>query len=229
VRGVLNAALLLTVVGLGSAITASPFTAEAAGLEVGSIVTVTGTDGSGLRVRSAPGITKNVLTTIRDGQKLEILDGPETADGLDWYQVKSGSIKGWSNGKYLVAAPAERAPKSASPYDSELVASAPAVPAGARTFVSRTTGYARGNKGVGSKTATGTGVRWGTVSVDPSVISFGSQLLIEGFDGGIFIAEDRGSAIKGTHVDIFFPEAVAATKYGSQQRKVTIIREGYGR
>jgi hypothetical protein len=30
-------------------------------------------------------------------------------------------------------------------------------------------------------------------------------------------------------VDIFFPEAVAASKYGSQQRKVTIIREGYGR
>ena len=93
----------------------------------------------------------------------------------------------------------------------------------------RTTGYATGNKGVGTRTATGTQVRWGIVSVDPSVIPFGSQLVIDGFEGGVFTAEDRGSAIKGTQVHIYFPEPAAAGKYGMQQRRVTIIREGYAR
>jgi 3D (Asp-Asp-Asp) domain-containing protein len=229
VRGVLTAALLPAFLGLGYAIFAAPQQALAAELQAGSTVTVAGTDGNGLRVRSAPGVGSNVLTTVKDGSRLQILAGPEAADGLEWYKVKSESHAGWSNAKYLTAAPPERAPKSASPYESELAAPVPPVPSGARTFVSRTTAYATGNKGVGTRTATGTAVRWGTVSVDPTVIPFGSQLLIDGFDDTVFTAEDRGSGVKGTHVDIFFPDGAIAGKYGTQQRKVTVVREGYGR
>ncbi|HEX3246153.1 MAG TPA: 3D domain-containing protein [Chloroflexota bacterium] len=225
-RGVLNAALLLTMVGLGNAALAvSPAAADE--LQEGSIVTVSGTAGEGLRVRSDSGTASRVLTTIKEGQRLEILDGPVKANDLDWYKVKANGVTGWSNGKYLV--PVERAPKSASPNSSELGATSTDASRGPRTFVSSTTGYATGNKGVGTRTATGTQVRWGIVSVDPSVIPFGSQLVIDGFEGGLFTAEDRGSAIKGTHVDIFFPEQAAAGKYGTQQRRVTVIREGYGR
>jgi 3D (Asp-Asp-Asp) domain-containing protein len=166
---------------------------------------------------------------VKDGAKLQVLDGPEAADGLEWYKVKSESHTGWSNAKYLTAAPLDRAPKSASPYESELAAPVPPIPSGARSFVSKTTAYATGNKGVGTRTATGTAVRWGTVSVDPSVIPFGSQLLIDGFDGTVFTAEDRGSGVKGTHIDIFFTDGAVAGKYGTQQRRVTILREGYAR
>jgi 3D (Asp-Asp-Asp) domain-containing protein len=228
VRGLLNAALLPTLLGLGCVFIAAPGLAKAAELKAGSVVRVTGTDGNGLRVRSTPGVNSKVLATIKDGQRLEILDGPRTADGLDWYQVKSESLTGWSNAKYLTAALPERAPKSATPYDSELAAPMPPISAGS-TFVAKTTGYATGNPGVGTRTATGTAVRWGVVAVDPTVIAFGSQLVIDGFDGALFIAEDRGSKVKGTAVDIFFPESAAAGKYGTQQRRVTVVREGSGR
>jgi 3D (Asp-Asp-Asp) domain-containing protein len=229
VRGLLTAAMLPAFLGFGYAFFTAPRNAMAAELQSGSTVTVIGTEGSGLRIRSAPGIGSKVLATVTDGSRLQILDGPEAADGLEWYKVKSESNTGWSNAKYLTATPPDRAPKSATAYESELAAPAPPVPSGARVFVSKTTAYATGNKGVGTRTATGTGVRWGTVSVDPSVIPFGSQLLIDGFDGTVFTAEDRGSGIKGAHVDIFFPEPAVAGKYGTQQRKVTIVREGYGR
>ncbi|MFN0071595.1 MAG: 3D domain-containing protein [Chloroflexota bacterium] len=226
-RSALNVALLIAFVGIGSFSSATSIARAADELQQGSIATVVGTDGSGLRVRLAPGITNRVVGTIREGQRLDILDGPVHSGGLDWYQIKLDALTGWSNAKYLV--PVDRAPKSASPYMSELVAPMPEVPAGARALISKTTGYATGNPGVGTRTATGTTVRWGTVSVDPGVIPFGSQLLIDGFDGTVFTAEDRGSGVKGTHVDIFFPEPAAASKYGTQQRRITVIREGYGR
>lgn len=227
-RTVLNAALLAVLMASGSVMLAAGAAHAADELQVGSIATVAGTDGGGLRVRSAAGITNRVLGTLRDGQRVEILSGSVSVGGLDWYQVKTDTLTGWSNSKYLISV--ERAPKSASPsYMTELVAPPPDVPAGARAFMSKTTGYATGNPGVGTRTATGTTVRWGTVSVDPNTIPFGSQLLIDGFEGTVFTAEDRGGGVRGTHVDIFFPEGAAATKYGTQQRRVTVIREGYGR
>ena len=42
-----------------------------------------------------------------------------------------------------------------------------------------------------------------TVAVDPSVIPLGTYLMIEGYDGIIFRADDTGSAVKGYHIDIF--------------------------
>lgn len=228
-RGLLTAAMLPAFLGLGYAFFTAPRSALAAELQSGSTVIVAGTDGSGLRIRSAPGIGSTVLVTVKEGSRLQILDGPQVADGLEWYKVKSETQTGWSSAKYLSATPSDRTVKSLTAYDTELATPIPPIPSGARVIVSPTTAYATGNKGVGTRTATGTTVRWGTVSVDPTVIPFGSQLLIDGFEGTVFTAEDRGSGIKGTHVDIFFPEAAVAGKYGTQQRKVTIVREGYGR
>lgn len=42
-----------------------------------------------------------------------------------------------------------------------------------------------------------------TVAVDPSVIPLGTYLMIEGYEGIIFRADDTGSAVKGYHIDIF--------------------------
>lgn len=42
-----------------------------------------------------------------------------------------------------------------------------------------------------------------TVAVDPAVIPLGTYLVIEGYDGIIFRADDTGSAINGYDIDIF--------------------------
>lgn len=57
------------------------------------------------------------------------------------------------------------------------------------------------SEGWGHKTATGAyATEFRTVAVDPSVIPYGTHLLINGFE---FIAEDCGGAIGGNHIDIF--------------------------
>ena len=49
------------------------------------------------------------------------------------------------------------------------------------------------------RTATGTTPRFGTVAVDPRVIPLGSRLLIQGFEGVVFVAEDAtGGAVQVT-------------------------------
>src|SRR5215208_5273575 len=54
-------------------------------LPPGSSAVVSGTDGTGLRVRSGPGPTNNVLTTLKDGERVEITGAPQESNGLIWY------------------------------------------------------------------------------------------------------------------------------------------------
>jgi len=65
-------------------------------------------------------------------------------------------------------------------------------------------------------------VRWGVVAVDPRVIPLGSRIMIEGFDN-VFTAEDTGGAVRGNHVDIYFPDRAEAIRFGIQHRTVTIL------
>jgi 3D (Asp-Asp-Asp) domain-containing protein len=81
---------------------------------------------------------------------------------------------------------------------------------------------------VGTRTATGTTVRWGVVSVDPRFIPLGSELEIEGL-GGRFVAEDTGGAVRGAHVDVWLPDLDSSLRFGAQYRRVTVLREGSGR
>lgn len=61
----------------------------------------------------------------------------------------------------------------------------------------------------------------GVIAVDPSVIPFGSVLWVEGYGYGI--ALDRGSAIKGYRIDLFFNTRKEALKWGVKKVKVCII------
>ena len=74
-------------------------------------------------------------------------------------------------------------------------------------------------------TATGKHAKWRTVAVDRKVIKLGSRLKIEGFPNTIFYAEDVGGAIKGRHIDIWFPSHEEALEFGVQKRVVYIIQE----
>jgi len=191
--------------------------AEAAeDLPVGATAVVNGTDGSGLRMRSGPGLSHKVLTVLAEGDRVLVLDGPVSESAQDWYQVKTDAAKGWALGKYLISA--DRGLRSAS-----------LGPGGTgRTFSAKISTYSAGDPGVGNFTDTVTQVRLGTVAVDPRFISFGSQITIEGFDGMLFTAEDRGGGVIGPHVDVYIPDRAAFGPFNTQMRKVTVLREGYG-
>lgn len=77
------------------------------------------------------------------------------------------------------------------------------------------------NDGDSSKTATGTTPTPGrTIAVDPSVIPYGSEVII---NGQSFIAEDCGGAIKGNRIDICFATHQEALEFGIQYANVSYV------
>ncbi len=210
-------ATLITVVSLAfGAFSTSP-AAAAEQLQVGQSAIVTGTEGRGLRVRSGPGMSHKIVTTANEGATVQVVAGPVSDGDDDWYQISVGtSTTGWGIGKYLTSSTTVRAMSNAE---------------GQRTFIAKMTAYADGVGGVphGAKTYSGTKTRWGVVAVDPKVVPIGSALLIDGYEGTTFIAEDVGGAIKGETIDIWLPDAKEAKSYGTQYRRVTVIREGPAR
>lgn len=76
-------------------------------------------------------------------------------------------------------------------------------------------------------TASGTKARPGVVAVDPSVIPLGTKLYIESTDGtkdyGFATAEDKGGAIKGNKIDLFFESASQVRQFGRRKVKVYIL------
>lgn len=77
------------------------------------------------------------------------------------------------------------------------------------------------NDGDGSKTSTGATPTVGrTVAVDPKVIPYGSEVII---NGHTYIAEDCGGAIKGNKVDILFATHEEAMDFGVRYAEVSYI------
>jgi 3D (Asp-Asp-Asp) domain-containing protein len=203
---------------MGLAIVAGPTDAWAREeFSVGSSAVVSGTDGKGLRVRSGPGMSYRIVSTLSEGTAVEIEAGPVSDDDDDWYQLSvNGKVLGWSLEKYLKAGAPSQVRSDG---------------AGGRTFVANVTAYADGVGGVplNARTATGTRTRWGVVAVDPRFIPLGSSMRIDGYGDQVFTAEDVGSAIRGATIDIWLPDGSQARRYGTQRRRVTILREGPAR
>ncbi len=87
--------------------------------------------------------------------------------------------------------------------------------AGGRSLTVRATGYAlRGT------TATGVAVAYGIVAVDPSVIPLGTRMTVPGYGEGI--AADTGGAVKGAHIDLWFPTRAEALAWGSRTVTITL-------
>jgi 3D (Asp-Asp-Asp) domain-containing protein len=192
-------------------------------IQPGQSAVVTGTEGRGLRVRAGPAISHKIVTTANEGTTVQVVAGPVNDGGDDWYQLSIGTatastptIVGWGIGKYLAPSGTVKAMSNAE---------------GRRTFLAKITAYADGIGGVpmGARTYSGTRTRWGVVAVDPKVIPIGSSLLIEGYDDVTFVAEDVGGGIKGEAIDIWLPDPKEARSYGTQYRRVTIVREGPAR
>lgn len=88
------------------------------------------------------------------------------------------------------------------------------------------TGKMPGMPGYGL-TASGTKARVGAVAVDPEVIPLGTKLYIEYADGtggyGYAVAEDKGSAIKGYRVDLFFNTYQECIDFGRRRVIVYVL------
>lgn len=69
-------------------------------------------------------------------------------------------------------------------------------------------------------TASNTYARPGTIAADTSLFPFGTILYIPGY--GFGIVEDRGGAIKGQHVDLYFRKHSEAKVWGVQQKSVKV-------
>ena len=77
------------------------------------------------------------------------------------------------------------------------------------------------NNGSSNSTSTGTVPTVGrTIAVDPSVIPYGSEVVI---DGHTYIAEDCGGAIKGNRIDILFATHKDALRFGIQYEEVFVV------
>lgn len=71
-------------------------------------------------------------------------------------------------------------------------------------------------------TASGTVAAKGTIAADPAVYPFGTRIGIPGY--GVGIVQDVGGAIKGAHIDIWFPSHAAAIAWGARKVKVKVKR-----
>ena len=60
-----------------------------------------------------------------------------------------------------------------------------------------------------------------TIAADTKVLPFGTKVYIEGI--GERIVQDRGGAIKGNRIDIYFNTHEKALQYGRQTKEVTIL------
>jgi len=69
-------------------------------------------------------------------------------------------------------------------------------------------------------TASGTKARKGTIAADTRIFPFGTILYIEGYGYGR--VEDRGGAIKGNHIDLYFRTHQQALEWGKKTKRVKV-------
>ncbi len=75
---------------------------------VGGYVQITGTDGDGLRLRSAPGLASELLFLGEDAEVFQVRDGPQEANGYTWWYIVAPydeSRAGWAAANFLAVVP----------------------------------------------------------------------------------------------------------------------------
>lgn len=106
-----------------------------------------------------------------------------------------------------------------------LLDSEPVAADSSRTITMTATGYCPCNQCNypygGQPTYMGDIVQHGIAAVDPSVISMGSHLQVEGY--GYAKASDQGNAIIGNRIDLCFNSHAEALRWGIRTVKVTVL------
>ena len=83
-------------------------TAPAGMIASGVYVQITGTGGDGLRLRSAPGLTSELLFLGEDAEVFQVRDGPQEANGYTWWYLVAPydeSRAGWAAANFLSVVP----------------------------------------------------------------------------------------------------------------------------
>lgn len=83
-------------------------------------------------------------------------------------------------------------------------------------------GRLRGRRKEIGVTASGRRARIGTVAADTTVLPLGTLVFVPGFGWGR--VEDRGGAIKGNKLDLWFEEHAMARDWGRKKKKVAVWR-----
>jgi len=79
------------------------------GLAIGSYVQISGTEGQGLRIRSAPGLDSEFVFLGYDSEVFVVQDGPKTVDGYVWWYLVApydATRVGWAAADFLTFIPA---------------------------------------------------------------------------------------------------------------------------
>ncbi len=71
-------------------------------------------------------------------------------------------------------------------------------------------------------TSDGTKVKIGTIAADIRIYPYGTKMYVPGYGWGE--VHDTGSAIKGNHIDVFFPDYDDALKWGKKYLKVLVLK-----
>jgi murein DD-endopeptidase MepM/ murein hydrolase activator NlpD len=84
------------------------------GFAIGSYVRAQTNDNANVNVRTKPNLSGDVLTQIRNGGVVQVIDGPyQDLRGIVWFKVTDGETTGWSSAEWLVASNGPEAPGSA--------------------------------------------------------------------------------------------------------------------
>jgi len=87
------------------------------------------------------------------------------------------------------------------------------------------TAYTASCNGCSGRTATGINLKQNpgakVIAVDPRVIPLGSKVYVEGY--GYAIAGDKGGAIKGNKIDVFFASKTDAYRWGVKKVKIRVV------
>jgi hypothetical protein len=73
---------------------------------VGGYVQITGTQGAGLRIRSAPGQGSDTVFLGEESETFQVKDGPKQADGYTWWYIVAPydtRRAGWAASDFLAA------------------------------------------------------------------------------------------------------------------------------
>ncbi|MCM3676352.1 ubiquitin-like domain-containing protein [Peribacillus simplex] len=95
---------------------------------------------------------------------------------------------------------------------------------GKEIYVS-STAYTASCKGCSGVTSTGVDLKSNPgakiIAVDPNVIPMGSKVYVEGY--GYAVAADKGGAIKGNRIDVFFSSKNDAYRWGVKRVKIRVL------
>ncbi|WP_062236395.1 peptidoglycan-binding protein [Fictibacillus sp. FJAT-27399] len=160
--------------------------------------------------------------------------GPVTVNAVKAFQKAKGiAVDGLTGPQTIKALYGENGVRVRTEVESSAPAQKASAPVKAastdqkqgKTVSVEATAYTADCDGCSGVTANGTNLKANpdvkVIAVDPDVIPLNSQVYVEGY--GYAVAADKGGAIQGNRIDVFYSSKQKATEWGRKNVKVTIL------